>query len=166
MHVLAQSPPETFFMNIRTNVGMYSLHATALGQEVYSFEPLQINYERLCHSIQLNPGFEAQIVLFNVALTNKQEKVEFSGVTEKNIGRTSVHSITGNYPLGTEVIDYAQAVCLSDLQSVLPESGPVVLKVDVEDFECNALGGALDYLNKLDILYVSIEWSPLHLREC
>jgi len=58
-------------------------------------------------------------------------------------------------------------VRVTDLQSVLPPSvRSVVLKVDVEGFECNTLGGALEYLNQLDILYVAFEWSPLRLRQC
>ncbi|CAB9501598.1 Inherit from COG: Methyltransferase [Seminavis robusta] len=162
----AQTPSDTFFLDIGANIGMYSLHAAALGRDVFSFEPFQRNYQRLCKSISMNQGFEERIVVFNVALMDHPTTVDFGKVSNKNYGGVGVNpeddSQDKESSSSTPVrgLDYAPGVPLSSLETILPVNRPAVIKINVEGSECRVLGGAIDYLNTLDILYVEIEWSP------
>jgi len=68
---------------------------------------------------------------------------------------------------GVEGIDYARTASISSLRDQLPPAGStIVLKVDVEGSECNALHGALEYLQTVDIAYCAIEWSQERLGAC
>jgi FkbM family methyltransferase len=186
MSALQNAPPDAFLIDIGANLGMYSLHAAAMGRDVYSFEPLRQNWRRLCRSVLMNPGFDERITLFNVALTEQPTMVQFNPLNKKNLGNTSIRhkdetpSATNSHnqnalpaqtsPLAKETVgvEAAYGIPLSSLKDVLPAGNnqPVILKIDVEGYECNVLDGALEYLKTVDLLYVSIEWTPTRLRAC
>ena len=173
MQFLATTPLDTFVLDIGGNIGQYSLNAAALGRDVFTFEPLRKNWQRVCRSVRMNPGFEQRITLFNVAVTSAPRIMEFQKSLSKtvdNYGETilqevsqSQNSLTSS---GVKGVDYVPGVPLGSFQELLPSGRPVVLKVDAESFECDALVGAMEYLRTLDILYVQIEWTPRRLHEC
>ncbi|CAB9501544.1 Inherit from COG: Methyltransferase [Seminavis robusta] len=161
MQFMEQTPPDTFFLDIGANIGMYSVHAAAWGRDVFAFEPFQRNYQRICKSISMNKGFEERIVVFNIALTDHPTTVGFTSVSEENFGGIHVKEEAAQEESApVRGVDYAPGVQLSSLKSVLPLNRPAVIKIDVEGSECGVLGGAMDYLHALDILYVAMEWSP------
>ncbi|CAB9513716.1 Inherit from COG: Methyltransferase [Seminavis robusta] len=168
MRFMEQTPPDTFFLDIGANIGMYSLHAAAWGRDVFAFEPFQRNYQRICKSISMNNGFEERLIVFNVALTDHPTTIGFGSVTEENFGGIHVkeEEASQGKSSGAPVrgVDYAPGIQLSSLKSVLPLNRPAVIKIDVEGSECGALSGAMDYLHALDILYVAIEWSEAMLN--
>ena len=170
MQFLASAPPDTFVLDIGGNIGLYSLNAAALGRDVFTFEPLRQNWQRLCRSVRINPGYEQRITLFNVAVTEASRVMEFQNANtlKKNYGGTQVHEVSQKSLTGSAVkgVDYVPGVPLGLLQEILPSDRPVVVKIDVEGCECDALAGALEYLQTLDILYVQIEWSPKRLQDC
>lgn len=169
-------------IDIGGNIGMYSLHAASRGRSSVAFEPFEKNHEKFCHSILHNPGFNDKIKLVPAALINDStiKYVEFDkrmfdtavyrqGSGQKNFGSMTVNG-RNDKPSGEIGKDFAFAITLDYLQDIggiLPEPGShVVLKVDVEGSECKALAGALDYLSKVHIDYVALEWSCSRIEEC
>ena len=139
-------------------------------------------------------GFEQRIKLFANAVTAQPTIVEFSSQREvgQNLGSYTMRetkkaappvdsrrttsttssqlSSSGNT---IEGIDYAKGIRLDSIRHLLVGSRslsqttnrPVVLKVDVEGYECIALQSGLDWLRELNIVYVAIEWSYSRLKD-
>ena len=178
MNVLyRQDRQKTFLLDIGGNIGLFSLGAAANGYESVAVEPSLRNWAVFCHSVVANPYFDKRIRLHKVALHDKWEPTQlgFKLRNPRNPGATSVVEKVGNAQEGggeggeVEGIDYAVAVSIDmlDRDGHLPPPKPsVVVKVDVEGYECIALKGATNYLSKLDIVYVSIEMTTIRLRDC
>mmetsp|Transcript_16628 Transcript_16628/g.31495 ORF Transcript_16628/g.31495 Transcript_16628/m.31495 type:complete len:233 (+) Transcript_16628:271-969(+) len=176
----------TRLIDIGGNIGMYSLHhAASLGRNSVTIDLFCKNHESFCQSILHNPGFTDKIKLVQAALTNDKSKkyVDFDksmferavysqGKGQKNYGLMMVNGQFDKPPDGDLGKDYAMAVTLDSLQErktdLLPPPGShVVLKVDVEGSECKALIGGIDYLSKVRIDYVAMEWSAFdRINEC
>ena len=165
MHAL-KSHPDAVLVDVGANIGLYSLSAAAAGHDAYAFEPARINYQRICQSLQANPGMDERITLFARAVTTQPTMLRFDKkAASGNFG--GLQYVRGQEQ-GVEGVDYVVGFPLNTLAggNVLPVDKPVVLKVDVEGNECSALAGALDYLRQLDdIIYVAIEWSQRRLRK-
>uniref|UniRef100_A0A7S2YQB9 Methyltransferase FkbM domain-containing protein n=1 Tax=Entomoneis paludosa TaxID=265537 RepID=A0A7S2YQB9_9STRA len=61
-----------------------------------------------------------------------------------------------------EGIDYAIGTSVDSMQFFLPSKGPLMLKVDVEGVEIEALMGALNFLRQSDLKLVLMESSPAY----
>eukprot|EP00978_Attheya_sp_CCMP212_P047411 scaffold421357_cov86-Attheya_sp.AAC.1 len=164
-------------------IGMYCLHAALYCRSAVAFEPFELNHEKFCQSIFQNSGFRDRIKLVAGALTNDQHikyvyfnKAQFKiAVYKRNIGQTNLGSMQvsngiKSMPTGDLVgKDYATAFTIDSLQEdkgILPMPGShVILKVDGEGSECRALSGAYDYLSKVHIDYIALEWTPDHMKE-
>jgi FkbM family methyltransferase len=182
LYALMKSP-NTTLIDIGGNIGLYSLHAASFGRNTVAFEPFQTNQEKFCQSILHNSGFRDKIKLVPAALTNdmSQTYVSFDksmfhtevfrqGEGLKNLGSMMVRGTNHKPNSGEMGKDYSMAITLDSFQNrtgILPTAGSrVVLKVDVEGYECKALSGAFDYLSKVDIEYVALEWSCKRIQQC
>ena len=174
--------PQASFIDIGGNIGMYSLYAASYGYNAVTFEPMKLNQERICESIRLNPGFKDRLTLIGAAMTDSSSTskyVNFNTIGFKrylgkrgdlNYGSGMVREIkSDNVPPGNRGVDYALSATVDSLQgtSHLPQPGSrIVLKVDVEGFECKAISGSLDYLSKVQIEYAAIELGYVRMQEC
>lgn len=171
---LQQAAPDSFLLDIGGNIGLYSLAAANKGFDTFTFEPFRKNYRRICKSIAANDGFSKHMTLFDRALALEPMVVKFdeSQLANRNFGGVAVKQQSGSHgsqedvKTGISGVDYSLGITLDSLSSFLPKDRPVVIKVDVEGHECNALAGGLEYLNQLDIRYVAVEWSRARLVEC
>jgi FkbM family methyltransferase len=158
---------DAFLLDIGGNIGLYSLSVAAMGKDAYAFEPFKKNQNRLCSTMVLNK-FDTLITMFGVALSDKETILDLQ--TQKigsNFGAVSIDpSKSAEKQDGEKYVDYTPVTKLDDIANYLPEGRPVVMKVDVEGAECDALSGAFDYLLTLKIEYVAIEWSYGRLKEC
>ncbi|CAB9504619.1 Inherit from COG: Methyltransferase [Seminavis robusta] len=172
MTALQKAGKTAALLDLGANIGLYSLSAASLGHDAYCFEPVQRNYARICQSVTHNAQFDKRVHVFNRAVTNVGAPtiVRFDGETAtSNLGAfTMREDVVTTAVEGREGKDYGQAVALDDIGSSLNalQKRPVVLKVDVEGFECTALAGGLQFLSTLDITYVAIEWSLARLKRC
>jgi len=66
------------------------------------------------------------------------------------------HTTSSSSPV--EGVDYAHAITLDSFyDQVLPKDRPVVMKVDIEGHELDALGGGLVFLEQANIVFCFIE---------
>ena len=184
----SHSRQSVWLVDMGANIGQYSLGAAANGYHAIAFEPTRRNWGAFCHSVVANPHFDERIHLYNVALHQEPApaKLRFFVRWHQNPSATSMMTTTTdnnnnnnnnknvterrNGYEEVEGKDYAWAVSLDMLakERHLPTESrsSVVLKVDVEGFECKALQGAMKYLSKLDIRYVGMEMSQERLEQC
>lgn len=121
-------------LDIGANVGVYSLFFSKLWPQasIYSFEPSQTVYGRLLHNIQLNgcPNLHS----FNCAVGSKMGLIDFY--------EPEGHLSNGSLDREFASIFADQVVCNKviilngcELQSLVQNLHPVLLKVDVEGAE-------------------------------
>lgn len=169
-----QSRSDAILLDIGSNIGLYSLAAASLGHKAFAFEPSHENWRRICLSVNANRDFSKYVTLYDVALAESEMIVKLDyNKGSRNIGSIRTQKMDGSLRESANKenalmkgTDYARGVPLDFMQSQLPVNVPVVVKVDVEGAECKALSGALGYLNKVDIMYVAIEWEISRLRNC
>ena len=161
-----RSRPNSVFIDIGANLGLYTLSAAAAGFDVVAFEPILMSYRKICESIQANPGFSERINVVPHAVSNTTGLVKFKWWTGNyagvSIGTTDVNSKRILDGKTLEGVDYGRTLEIDRLQdNILPTNRPVVLKVDIEGAECEAMSGALKYFEQVEILYAQIELNPV-----
>jgi FkbM family methyltransferase len=167
--------PNSYFLDIGGNIGMWTLSAAAAKKQTFTIEPSPENYQRICKTVNKN-SFHDRIHLLTVAATSQLETFRLE-VPKNNKGGTMVIP----HPLpeeghGTADTGFAndkkgndndngnvriiKGVTIDSLN--LPIDRPVVIKVDVEGHELQAFTGALSFLKSAQIVHVSMELRPLN----
>lgn len=144
-----------YFLDVGGNIGMWSLTAASLDRRVFTIEALPANVERICGSVRANPPMAGRIGVLNVAATSEPKTFKFS-VPAGNMGGTRVIDAGGGGGNDDEVT--VRGATIDSLK--LPTDIPVVLKVDVEGHELQALWGAMEFLKKADVVYAAMELRP------
>lgn len=109
--------------------------------KVYGFEPVPYLYERAKVNISLNK-YE-NIILNNMALSDKEEELYFDLPTNFNSGGINMHKIQPS--------SNAQIVIASTIDNYIEKNGITkvdLIKIDVEGFEMNVLKGGMETINK------------------
>lgn len=162
LHALSQYP-NAYLMDLGANIGIFTLAAAANQRTTFSFEPNVRNYERICKSVQQN-SFHKYVNLFNIAVTSKVQPLH-QVFSETNMGGSEVNPITkeNNNVLPKNNADIVQGLPIDSLN--LPTHHPYVMKIDIEGHELDALMGATNFLNAVDIVFVMMELRPDRLKE-
>ena len=133
---------------------MWSLTAAAANYESFTIEALPDNCKRFCKSVEKN-SFHNVTHLMNVAATSEAARFRMN-VPQGNVGGTRV------YPVGEDTEDGDNGVVMGiPIDSLnLPMNRPVVMKIDVEGHELQALLGATNFLKSANIVYAMMELRP------
>lgn len=146
--------PSAMFIDVGLNIGMYGLVAAANKHKVIAFEPLKLNLNRVCSTINFNKFTNIQI--YPYAITNSETKVSFK-TPKTNAGGTSV---TDQLNLtGEENVDYAFAYTFDSFNIVY--DGPILMKIDIEGHECQMFEQIKTFFSKNDVKLIMIEWGQL-----
>jgi FkbM family methyltransferase len=165
-----QKYPDAYFIDLGANIGMYALTVAAMGQAVFAFEPMRRNYEHICRSWQADQfptkhhQQQQQLRVFSVAASNQVNKFTFE-TARSNIGGTRIIPLVVNHAIdmGTnqpplvEGNDFAWAIPLDSIRDIFPKNRPVVIKMDIEGSEINAMLGAVEFLKQADIVLMVAE---------
>lgn len=144
-----QLRPGDLFVDIGSNIGIYSVFALDLEAEVIACEPDPHNYERLLENLQLN-GYRAE--------THRAAVADRPGTMRLTEGLDSYnHLVLDAAGAGIDV----PAVTLDDL---LGERHAAGVKIDVEGAERLVIEGAVRSLAEKRIDLLQLEWSPLVAR--
>ena len=143
------------FVDVGLNIGMYGLVAAANGHKVIAFEPLLLNLDRVCSTINWNK-WNNLITIYPYAITNTATKVSFSTPRE-NAGGTSVRD---NKSLdGVENVDFANAYTFDSFN--IDYNGPILMKIDIEGHECQMFEKINKFFANNDVKLIMIEWGQL-----
>lgn len=134
------------FIDVGANIGAYSILAAGRGAKVVAIEPIPSTYSALKKNIYLN-AFGECIEHLNIGLGSANGNLRFSADAD-----------TLNHVLGEkEVCRKSVSVPIMRLDDIVQYRKPRVIKIDVEGFETEVLGGATKTLADMDLLAVIIE---------
>jgi len=144
----------TAFLDLGCNIGVFTLMAAKLGHRVVSVDPLRKNLFLLSRSLEQGQ-LTANVYLLNNAVGDKVEQItlqEYKG----NVGGTFVKPASQS-----DVVDEdhtAVAVTLDHLTPLLANQ-TVVMKIDVETYEWNALKCGYTFFEKVHVKCIFMEWA-------
>jgi len=163
-HAVYRNPPNTpemyvwrnhlragdTFMDVGTNVGIYTLFAIDCGARVIGVEPDPASQKRLRENLALN-GYAAEI--HDVALSTEPGTMRLTQGLDSNN-----HLVIDGSGEGVEVE-------VRTLDSVLGDRHIAGLKIDVEGAERLVIEGARQALTEHRIDLIQMEWSDVRSRE-
>ena len=141
MHFLRE---EDLFIDIGANIGSYTILASAeIGAKTIAVEPIPTTFKALEDNIQINK-LNSKVKALNIGLSSTIGILKFT---------KSMDSIN-HVATDTDTID----VNIDTLDNILlSEISPIILKIDVEDFETQILLGAENTLKNNNLKAIIIE---------
>ena len=126
--VLHALRPSDLFVDVGANVGSYTVLAgAAIGARCESFEPVPSTFAHLQRNVDLN-GMQARVQLHQAGVGREPGTLRFSADED-----TTNHVVAEGEGVSVPVVT---------LDDAIQEDGPLVLKMDVEGWETEALAGA------------------------
>jgi FkbM family methyltransferase len=141
--------PGDVVIDVGAHVGIVSCYLAKKwpGIQVYAFEPVTANHERLCRNVQANRL--ENVTVFNRAITSDGRDIELSGDPAVNTGHYSAYAERGR----------AMLVCGSIAAPLLFEwvnHSIALLKLDCEGAEYEILYGMGEKLSQVDRLVMEV----------
>ena len=152
-HALDQDP-NTTFLDLGCNIGVFTLMAARLGHIVVSVDPLWTNLFLLSRSLEQGQ-LTANVTLLNNAIGDKVEQITLHDYAD-NIGGTFVKPVP---PSGVVDEDHAAMAVTLDHLTPLLANQTVVMKMDIESYEWNALKGGYYFFNNVNVTCIFMEWA-------
>mmetsp|Transcript_14885 Transcript_14885/g.29732 ORF Transcript_14885/g.29732 Transcript_14885/m.29732 type:complete len:340 (-) Transcript_14885:14-1033(-) len=150
----------SWFLDIGTNIGMWTLSIAAAGYDTFSWEPFPENYNRVCNSINKNNFLKSRV--FKLAATRKPTHLKFVIPDQRNLGSVQVRkhesdeSVLSAQESDTHVLS-ATGLPVDGWIPAFPLDRPVAIKLDVEGAEIEALMGMLEFLKLANICHFAME---------
>lgn len=146
---------DSYFLDIGGNIGMWTLAAAAAKKQTFTIEPSAENFKRICATVNKN-SFHDQVNLMNIVATTKPQIFRLN-VPTGNKGGTQVIEITADEyaQSGHDDRNTIKGFSIDSLN--LPKNRPVVMKVDVEGHELQALLGAMEFLQEANVVFAMME---------
>jgi FkbM family methyltransferase len=158
--------PSSLVLDIGANIGAHTLHlAQLVGAKgrVIAFEATDFAYRKLCRNLELNSDLTARVSPCHCFLTTHDgdqvpPAVYSSWPLMREAGLHAKH-------LGREMqTEAAQSRSLDSVLAELADRKVQLVKLDVDGFECEVLGGASTLLREVRPIFV-MELSPYVLEE-
>ena len=119
-------------VDVGANIGYYTLLLAKICKKVYAFEPDKRCFEILKKNIEENKL--KNVVLFNLAVGDKNEKVEFI-IDKENLGNSRIG-------------DGDETILCDSLDNVLKKEKIDLMKIDVQGYEEKVIEGAKNIISK------------------
>ena len=168
--------PGDVVIDIGAQVGVISVYLAKAhqGLNVWAYEPMEANYDRLCRNITAN-GVEG-VVAHRLAVTGDGRDVELSGDPAINSGGASLYIQSA--PAKQRAHSTTLATIMERVHTVTGKERVKLLKIDCEGAEYEILLAKPDLLDRVDWIVGEIHsndsllargWSPanllVHLRQ-
>jgi FkbM family methyltransferase len=150
--------PGDIFVDIGANIGLYTLIAASCVTEsgsVYSFEPAEKSFKRLCDNVILN-GF-SNIKCYQMALSNETGEFPFYTSEDGHDAWNSFATPIAGKAFSKEIIKckkWDDFVFQHDLIDRV-----TMVKIDVEGWESRVLEGARGSLSRKDAPLLQVEFT-------
>lgn len=146
LHLLRK---DDVMLDIGANIGSYTILAGAvIGAKVFSFEPIPQTFRHLIDNVNIN-GIYEKVKCYNIGLADKNSILKFTSNLD-----TGNHVVFNSSCIkDIDIID----VPVRKLDEIIPGCNPLLIKIDVEDFELQVLKGADEILKSKSLLVVIIE---------
>ena len=150
LHLLG---PGDLFADVGANIGSYTILASAVtGSHSISMEPVPSTFSHLKHNVQIN-NVEELVQLVNAGVGSSSSKLRF----------TKDADTVNHVVLNDDHLENTIEVDVSTLDEICKRKTPVLIKMDVEGFEYEALKGAKNILadDHLQSLIIELNGSCL-----
>lgn len=142
MHALG---PNDLFVDVGANIGSYSILASGVaGAKSIAIEPDPGTAKSLVRNIEVN-ALADKVEIVRTAVGAEEGEIVFT------TGRDTMNRVA------TSADKDRQVVPLRKLDDILKGNTPVVIKMDVEGFEREALRGALETLKNPSLVAIQLE---------
>lgn len=136
-------------LDIGCNIGVYTLTMARQGTKVTAIDPLIENIKLLSQSVILG-NLQTRVTLIWNALSDQHKEITFVKFKDR-VGNTQITD-----PIPNVNSDLARTIMLDDLIPAF-KGKRVVLKMDVEESEYNALLGGARFFSEVDVPIIQIE---------
>ena len=145
---------EDVCLDLGMNIGVFSVIASEKCKFLHSFEPEPTNFEIANQNLQMNNV--KNVIPYNAAVVGNDDKERFLSVNKKqNKGTHSLIEKRGRY---------STPVACMNINKIIEETKPTVLKVDVEGAEYEILT-AIKPENFKNIREIIFEYHHAHLND-
>ena len=152
---LLRSEPDAEFLDIGCNIGTYTLAMAHQGIRVTAVDPLLTNLQLLSKSVKLGQLQENVTLIWN-AVSNEHALVALDS-PYGNIGGTDIRGVNSVKQTSIEKRGYARTITLDDLVPLF-NGKRLVIKMDIEGSEYNALIGGNLFFDSVDIILLQLEF--------
>jgi FkbM family methyltransferase len=150
-------------LDVGANIGQYGKELMQHGYkgEIHSFEPITSAYKQLCKNAKQFSAWKVH----NIGLGSKEEEVMIN--VSENIVSSSILKV-GHASLSAEAKSkptHQEKVKLTDLDTFLATmlvQKEILLKLDVQGFEMEALRGAMKSLRHVKIIQIELSFTELY----
>jgi len=128
--------PADLFVDIGANIGSYTILASATGAKSIAFEPISATFEAFLDNLHLN-RLESRVDARNQAVGSSSGELEM--IADRD---TINHALA----IGARYTGKTNLVPVITLDDALQGAVPKLIKIDVEGFETEVIGGAVETL--------------------
>lgn len=149
------------YLDLGCNIGVYTLFVAKLGTVVYAVDPNINNLKLLTNSLRLGNIHENVTLILN-AISDKHGNVTLE-IINGNIGGSVIKEIdeTNSKHSNGNVVE---AITLDDIAEIL-KNKKAFIKMDIESYELNAILGAHNFFQTVDVRYIQMEWTHFRYNE-
>ena len=145
--------PDVEFLDLGCNIGVYTLVAAHIGRKVVAVDPLVENLELLSKSLSLGQLHDKVTLIWN-AISDQYSKVTLTDHAG-NMGGKAIRNLTDE-DNGNADLTIVHTIRLDDLIPLF-RGKRVVLKMDIETKEYDALLGGVLFFDSIDIPLIQLE---------
>ncbi|WP_434151418.1 FkbM family methyltransferase [Methylocaldum gracile subsp. desertum] len=138
---------EDLFVDVGANIGSYTvLAAGAVGARTISIEPIEATFSSLLDNVRIN-GLDDRVRAMNLGVGAESGTLRFTQASD------TTNHVASSADSEGDTID----VRIESLDSVLAGESPRLIKVDVEGFETEVIGGAEQTFSNPALIAVLME---------
>lgn len=156
--VIDNSSNHDYFFDVGAGIGDYSFLCAKKGMHVIAFEPIAHSVEIFKHNITQNEH-ASKIKIFDVALGDKNCKTEFIE-TSVNTGASHrydiIHEVRANEKDLKQEVE-VRSLDSFNLEKTIPEESRILMKIDIEGMEPEAIQGAKNFLTHFKNITMILE---------
>jgi FkbM family methyltransferase len=147
--------PDDVVVDFGLNIGMFTCFALTRGaKKVWSYEAETTNYDLACRNLELNEFDKNRYKLFNLAVVGNNDTIRYFSInTKKNKGAHSLVEKRGR--------DRTTVHCIN-INDVLKQANPTIIKMDIEGAEYECLPAVQDWSGVRELIF---EFHHAHLND-
>jgi FkbM family methyltransferase len=136
---------DELFVDIGANSGGCSLTAFGLGANVMAIEPVSSSFKRLVNNFLVNKS--EKLIAYQCGIGDKEGKLAFSSDLDTGNKIIDPQNYTGQF----------ETIKIETMDGLIKDRDPVIIKIDVEGFELEAIAGAQQTIEKESLKALIIE---------
>ena len=151
---------DIYFIDVGANIGWYTFVLGKFGYNIISFEVSKLNNYILNKNYCLNK--DVNTTLINKGLYNEEKKCKLMNI-KINIGNNIVKCL----PYNDNIDKKFEEITLTKLSNYIPflsKRNLVLIKLDIEGSEANAIYGGIELITKYHVPFVFLEFTPISIK--